>query len=273
MAVVTPTAADSALPVSRVVEGKGTSARRWQAWSGWDEVRTADLVALLPDGWRLVVVAPHPDDEVLGAGGLMSLAARAGRPVLVLAVTDGDASHPGSTRWPRDRLVEQRASERAEALTVLGVDTGSVVRLGIADGQVPRLRVDLTRELIQHLSPSDVVISPWLLDGHPDHEAAARCVRIAARISGAQHLQVPIWGWHWSAPGDGWMPWAAALVLPLDAGVVNKKSRAVRCFRSQLEPDPSTGEREILPDWALDRLIRDREVFFRDPLPQAEGPP
>ena len=50
------------------------------------------------DGERVVVVAPHPDDEVLAAGGLMRWMACRGREVLVVGVTDGEASHARSAR-------------------------------------------------------------------------------------------------------------------------------------------------------------------------------
>ena len=44
---------------------------------------------------RLVVVAPHPDDEALGAGGLLQHMTRIGVEAMLVAVTDGEASHPG----------------------------------------------------------------------------------------------------------------------------------------------------------------------------------
>lgn len=47
---------------------------------------------------RLVIVAPHPDDETLGCGLLIAAAVRAGVRVAVIALTDGQASHPGSRR-------------------------------------------------------------------------------------------------------------------------------------------------------------------------------
>ena len=68
----------------------GTNERTW--------LGARQLAALRPlHQWRprrLVVVAPHPDDEVLGAGGLLQYMGRVGVEMVVVAVTDGEASHP-----------------------------------------------------------------------------------------------------------------------------------------------------------------------------------
>jgi hypothetical protein len=84
-----------------------------------------------------------------------------------------------------------------------------------------------------------------------------------ARSAGAGHLEAPIWAWHWAMPGDRRMPWEQAVVVHLGPFLAWRKSGAVRCFTSQLEPDPSTGAAPILPPWAVARLVHPREVFFR----------
>ncbi|WP_234009984.1 PIG-L family deacetylase, partial [Streptomyces sp. SA3_actF] len=61
----------------------------WRAWERWAQLPEA----VLPQG-PVVVVAAHPDDEVLGAGGALALLAAAGNPLTVVTVTDGEGSHP-----------------------------------------------------------------------------------------------------------------------------------------------------------------------------------
>ncbi|HEY2042534.1 MAG TPA: PIG-L deacetylase family protein [Jatrophihabitans sp.] len=219
-----------------------------------------DIIAV---GQRLVVVAPHPDDETIGPGGLIHDAVRAGRDVLVVGVTDGRASHPGSQSWPVLGLIEQRRFERSDALHCLGVATADVRELGIADGGVRAAIDDVFGQLRVLLEPEDVVVSPWRYDGHPDHEATAVASERAAAAVGARHLQVPIWGWHWADPDSSELPIANVLIYPLDDDAHAAKTCAVDCFTSQLTPDASTHAGPILPDWALRRMLRRQEVLLR----------
>ena len=247
----------------RAIAGQGTTAAQWRAWTGWPGLRAATVDELVPPGHRLVVVAPHPDDEVLGAGGLLAATALAGREQLLVAVTDGKASHPGSLRWPAEKLGAQRRLETAAALRELGAEACTVVRLGLEDGGITAATGRLADALAAILGPADVIVSPWRFDGHPDHEAVGRTVAPIARMAGAGHLEAPIWAWHWAVPGDRRMPWEQAVVVHLGPFLGWRKSGAVRCFTSQLEPDPSTGAPPILPPWVVARLVHPREVFFR----------
>ena len=65
--------------------------------SVWAASAVLDGVARIPElPEHLVVLAAHPDDDTLGAGGLMATAAVAGTDVTVVFASDGEGSHPGS---------------------------------------------------------------------------------------------------------------------------------------------------------------------------------
>ena len=70
----------------------------------------------------LIVVAPHPDDDVLGCGALIARVAPH-LPVRVIYVTDGAASHDGSPTYPPQRLRDVREREARRGLRRLGVKT------------------------------------------------------------------------------------------------------------------------------------------------------
>ena len=59
----------------------------------------------------VLVIAPHPDDETIGAFALMARLRRRGVAVRILVVTDGGASHLASPTWPRRRLIRERQHE------------------------------------------------------------------------------------------------------------------------------------------------------------------
>jgi len=245
----------------RPIRGQGTSERAWHGWPGLQQLRATTAEQLVPHGARAVVVAPHPDDEVLSVGGLLAQLARTETALCVIAVTDGTASHRGSAEWPANRLVKERPLESRNALRCLGVDV-EPMRLGMPDGGLQDLQCLLADRLLPMLHRSDVIFTTWRQDGHPDHEATGHACAFAAARIGARLVEVPVWAWHWAAPGDERLPWHRAIQVGLDADAVSRKRQAVSCFKSQLEPDESTGAGPILRSTTVERAARPFEVMF-----------
>ena len=100
------------------IVGAGTPLQAWQSCPLLAQLPRIEVDRLVPPGTRAVIVAPHPDDEILGSGGLLQHLLALGRPLLLVSVTDGTASHPGSQRWPVSRLTTERPRESAEARSV-----------------------------------------------------------------------------------------------------------------------------------------------------------
>lgn len=246
----------------RQIQGAGTAPEAWLQWSGFAEMPRIEASQLVPPGHRAVVVAPHPDDEILGCGGLLCQLGELGRRLALVAVTDGDGSHPQSTLWPATRLRNTRPRETREALRRLHLERATVTRLAIPDGQVSEQEAALQQRLVEILTPEDVVFATWRLDGHPDHEATGRAAVEACRLRGARCIEVPVWTWHWAAPGDPRVPWERARRLDLEEDVLALKKRAVNAFGSQLTEDTSTGQGPILPPAVVARLTRAWEVYL-----------
>lgn len=245
----------------RAIRGEGTTEAEWSRWPGLARLPAITPQDLVPKNARAVVVAPHPDDEVLSVGGLLAQLAACGRPVEVVAVTDGTASHQGSTEWPVERLARTRPRESLKALQCLGLAI-EPIRLGLPDGGLKALRAVLAARLVSLLRPGDVVFTTWRLDGHPDHEATGEACALAAASTGARLAEVPVWGWHWSRPGDVRMPWQHAFRLPLSEEAVRRKRAAVNAFTSQLRRDASTGSGPVLRATTVQRAARPFEVIF-----------
>lgn len=245
----------------RLIQGSGTTAADWRHWLDAHLPPAVDIDALSAAHGTLWVVAPHPDDEVLLAGGLLALLAQRGRLAHVVAVTDGEASHPRSTRWPVDALAAARREETARALAQLAPGT-PLQRLGVPDGGVAKHERDLAIRLASLFGPRDVVLTTWRLDGHPDHEATGRACASACRLRGARLYEVPVWAWHWAPAGDPRLPWTRAVSLPLGAQALESKRLALLQYTSQTEPDPCTGASPVLPGTAIARLLHPYEILF-----------
>ncbi|MBV7481394.1 PIG-L deacetylase family protein [Bordetella sp. BOR01] len=247
---------------SRAIVGEGTPETAWQAWLVRHPLSTGDVASLVQGSGTVQIVAPHPDDEILSCAGIMRQLARQGTKIQVWAVTDGEASHPGSRRWQAALLAGTRTRESERALQLLSVRVRRR-RLAIPDGAVARHEQALAAALAASFDAGDTVIAPWRLDGHPDHEAVARASLQAAAARGCRFLEVPIWGWHWADPRRGDFPAHRALTIALPPADLAAKARAIRAFRTQLESDPDTGSPPILPAFALARLQRPFEVVLQ----------
>lgn len=256
-----PCAADFAHP--RQIAGAGTPDAAWQAWHGLRQMPQICASELVTPRQRAIIVAPHPDDEVLACGGLLQILAAQGTRTVLVAVTDGDASHPGSAIYPPAQLARLRASETETALRVLmapGHALPQVIRARLPDGGVSGQAGALQTLLEQLLRPGDVVFATWRHDGHPDHEACGHAAAMAARLCGAAMVELPIWTWHWAAPGDSRVPWQRARRLALDADTLQRKRDAIACYTTQLHPDTSTGQPPVLPPHVLARLTHPYEI-------------
>ena len=167
----------------------------------------------LGDG-KVLVIAPHPDDETLGCGGMIAQKRAAGTAVRVVFLTSGgkSPSHLDSASFCATQYSAVRTAEARSALEVLGVQPEHIEFLEYADGGLDDLpeckRSELVRRLENILTkyqPVEVYV-PHELDCHPDHEAAFELIgeaiggsKIAVRL-----FQYMIW-LSWLRPSALWI--------------------------------------------------------------------
>jgi LmbE family N-acetylglucosaminyl deacetylase len=236
----------------------GTDERTWLAWK-----RLGALPSLrITPPRRLVVVAPHPDDEVLGAGGLLQCMQHLGVEVAIVAVTDGEGSHPVARSLGVD-IAATRAQESVVALDRLGCGSATVTRLHFPDGAVATEVPLLAEALSDLLGPDDLCLTPWRFDGHPDHDATGEATACAAGAIGTAVLEYLVWTWHWAAPDSPVVPWGHCRRIDLDSAQTARKRWATDAFTSQISRRESELEQgPVLTDAVLQRCRRPFEVFI-----------
>jgi LmbE family N-acetylglucosaminyl deacetylase len=232
-----------------LIDSPGTSEEVWQHWIGLACLPIAQFEGI----GSAVVIAAHPDDEVLGVGGTMAQLAAPGVRLRVIAVTDGEGSHP---QTDPALMAVRRAAESAAALRVLQVGPVEVIRLRLPDTGLHRHEEQLVGQLRQLCAGYDLCLAPWEFDGHSDHEAAGRAARAACRWV----MSYPVWMWHWAVPADSRVPWRRARQVPLPGGVALKKRAAIRSFVSQLTDRPEEGP--VLTPQIVAHFTRPAEVLF-----------
>jgi LmbE family N-acetylglucosaminyl deacetylase len=238
------------------IDAPGTDERTWAAWS-WLSTLPGNGLAGLAGVTSAVIVAAHPDDEVLGVGGLVSILAAARARIRVVAVTDGERSHLGHAA--PGALARRRVAETTAALHALGARTAEVVRLGLPDAGLAKREDELAAALTPLVAGFDLCLAPWDRDMHPDHEAAGRA---AGRARPQTLFYYPVWMWHWARPADPRVPWDRALRIPLPPRAVARKRAAISCFASQTQ-DRGHGLGPVLSPGTLAHFTRTMEVLLR----------
>ncbi|QCI12507.1 PIG-L family deacetylase [Pseudomonas putida] len=244
---------------------QASSGTPWAAWQQSAHLARATWMSpdqLCPPGQRLVLLAPHPDDEILMAGGLLGEFRGREQDLVLISATDGEGSHPGSEHWTEHRLRRQRPLESRHALAQLDLDLNQLDwrRLNLKDGDLPRNEAFLLNHLNQLLKPGDVLMTTWRGDGHCDHEAVGRAAAQACQVRQARLVEVPVWAWHWAQPDDPRLPWPRAHRIQLNEARVARKRQALAAHVSQLEPDQ--GQPPVLPPALLDCLLQPFELVF-----------
>ncbi len=216
----------------------------------------------------VLVLAPHPDDESLGCGGLIALAVAAGIVVHVAVLTDGARSHPNSRAYPARRLVALREREVAAAAAALGVPPGRLWLLGYPDAAAPRSggRLRAAAGELAALARDQgiaTLIASWRHDPHCDHLAAHRIAALAARRAGLRHLSYAVWGW--TLPATRWLRREPVRGWRLDIRpALATKRQAIAAHRSQMTDmigDDPAGFR--LPEGLLSLCDRPFEAYLR----------
>jgi len=247
----------------RVIEGDGTSQDAWKNWSGLQDMPRFDIAKSFASHQRVCIFAPHPDDEVLGCGGLLQQLAANGNLILLIHVTNGTQSHPNSHVYSQEKLNIIRPQESVKALEVLSVaHQVMTIALDLTDGNVFAQQDQFHQKLSTIIQPNDILITPFMHDGHPDHEATGQVVVSFAKQHHLACYQVLIWAWHWAKPADSRIPWHCAMRVDLTTEQLQRKIEAIACFESQITADDSTGNPPILSAQTIARISQPWEVYL-----------
>ena len=217
---------------------------------------------------RLLIIAPHPDDESIAAGGLLQIAKAAGAALRVLVLTDGD-NNPWPQRWvekrwhidaaARARWGARRREEAEAALKVLGVACSDVRFLALPDMGITEILMRDDRSVMTAIRDEaasfapTMLVAPALSDRHPDHSAAFILATRACTDAGLSFPRVLTFAVHGAAPQEG------GVVVELDNAQRVSKYEAIRAHASQMR----------LSEKRFVKFAQNKECYRWSPLPAA----
>jgi N-acetylglucosamine malate deacetylase 1 len=217
-----------------------------------------------------VIIAPHPDDETFGAGGLIAIKKKAGISVKVIFLTMGEASHKWCCNISPEELIKERRKQAISACQTLGLEANDLIWLNLRDGNIPKngelgfdKAVFMLKEELIILSPEEIYC-PHPFDGLRDHEATNQVVNVAVKsaITSTRIIYYLVWAW-FNSPSlnHNCFEFEKAWKINIDS-VHARKLAAIECFlNSPFAPcgQPFCGK---LPSALIWCLAQDSEVFF-----------
>lgn len=175
-----------------------------------------------PEGTRVMVVAPHADDETFGCGGTIYKHHLAGDRITAVFMTDGSKGYEQAGGISGQALIELRKREAQAAAAALGINECIFLRNSDTSLQCSPQTVGQLGCLLDSLRP-DVVYAPSPLDTHRDHRQA--CVIAAHALANCSWpVQVYLY--------EIWAPVPANCAVAID---LERKIQAVRIYRSQMD--------------------------------------
>lgn len=171
-----------------------------------------------------LVLAPHPDDEAIGCGGIIAQNADQGSRIVVAYLSSGERGVPGLAAAEATRLREREAAAAAQ---ILGVADLHFLRL--PDGRLDASCGEVARRIADVLAVQrpDIVRIPHPEDGHADHHAVWPALQQAIRLAAIPAPDIVAY--------EIWTPMASPDYAEDVSLVMDRKLAAISCYASQQE--------------------------------------
>ena len=220
---------------------------------------------------KIIVFAPHPDDETFGCGGTIAKKVSEGHDVLIVVITDGryaflNVLGINSDPTP-EQLKEIRKKEVKKAVNHLGVPERNLIFLNFVDGTLTNDKEKVKEKIVKILSNNnpDEVFFPYKTDSHPDHRATYRIVKNSIKESGTCPVEYQYEIIHkYARIGpliEMFLNFLISKRVQIDISTfLHIKKRAIEEFKSQISIISSKQNRPIIEDIGI--FLKNKECFF-----------
>lgn len=209
-----------------------------------------------------LIIAPHPDDEVLGCSGLIQHMIENGKKVHVVILSGGGKSHQSCCYINESILIDSRRNLSRKAAEILGLPLNQLYFLDYPDGHISYNNAETQhlQTLIEEISP-DVIFVPHTGEGWNDHIEAGKIVREIIRTKSTliQLYEYCVWFWYYNV----WnLDWKNAFVLKMNQREHQLKLKAIDAYVKPLAPcgKPWSG---VLPKILIQANRWKKELYFK----------
>lgn len=209
---------------------------------------------------KIIIIAPHPDDESLGCGGLIARLCAENNPPHIAVLTGGGGSLRERSDISETEVVNARRKLTLDSANQLGLPKGNIHFFDFKDGDIgahSESEMSRLRIMINDLSPDNILV-PHNGEGWPDH-LAARDIGIELAPENASVWEYCVWMWYYNV----WrLDWKNAAVLRMSDTEHSAKLRAVDAYVKPLAPcgAPWSG---VLPKPFLKANRSRTELYFK----------
>lgn len=209
---------------------------------------------------KTVIIAPHPDDEVIGCAGLIQALVERGTPPHVIILTGGEGSHRGCCNTSAEEIIAARHQLTLKAAATLGLPESHFHCLHYPDGGVAleHPETERLRQLLLLLAP-DALFVPHRGEGWSDHLQAAEITKHLLRGHNVSIYEYCVWMWYYNV----WrLDFRQARVLRMSRVQHRRKLQTIDEYVTPLAPcgKPWSG---VLPKPFLKAARWSRELYFK----------
>jgi LmbE family N-acetylglucosaminyl deacetylase len=214
---------------------------------------------------QVVIIAPHPDDEILGCASLIQKAIAENQKVAVVVLTGGEEALPEAF-IRKEKLAAERRKLSLNAIQIVGMTSDDIYFLDWGDSKIHKTN-DLTEldDIINDFQPS-VIYVPHPLEGWSDHVYTAKLVR---QLLHSKHQEIGlgyycIWLWYSASYSKlRLLNWRKSFVLAMGKKAYSKKLEAMDAYFEPLTSfgKPYSGD---LPGLFIKANKWKKELFFQE---------
>ena len=217
------------------------------------------LRPVLPFTDKTVIIAPHPDDEVIGCAGLIQALVERSTPPHVIILTGGEGSHRGCCDTSAEDIITARHQLTLDAAATLGLPESHIHCLNYPDGEVAleHSATESLRELLTQLSPKALFV-PHRGEGWSDHLQAAEITKHLLKGQDVSIYEYCVWMWYYNV----WhLDFKQACVLRMSRAQHQRKLQAMDEYVTPQAPcgKPWSG---VLPKPFLKAAKWSKELYF-----------